>query len=82
MAVTLVPGSASASTCSDYSNQAEAQRVHDTRDSDGDGIYCESLKSHMEAALAKAGADPGAQPARRRRAPGPAVGEHPNPRGV
>jgi hypothetical protein len=40
MAVALLPGSASASTCSDYSNQAQAQRAHDTRDSDGDGIYC------------------------------------------
>jgi hypothetical protein len=30
-------------TCSDYSNQAQAQRAKDTRDADGDGIYCESL---------------------------------------
>src|SRR3954447_7222844 len=37
------PGSASAATCSDYPNQAEAQRAADTRDGDGDGIYCESL---------------------------------------
>jgi hypothetical protein len=43
MGVALLPGSASASTCGDYSNQAEAQRAHDTRDSDGDGIYCENL---------------------------------------
>ena len=34
---------ASAATCSDYTNQAAAQRAHDTRDADGDGIYCESL---------------------------------------
>ncbi len=32
-----------ASTCSDYSNQAAAQRAADTRDPDGDGIHCESL---------------------------------------
>jgi hypothetical protein len=32
-----------AATCSQYSNQAAAQRAHDTRDADGDGIYCESL---------------------------------------
>lgn len=32
-----------ASTCADYSTQAEAQRAADTRDADGDGIYCESL---------------------------------------
>jgi hypothetical protein len=36
------PG-ASAATCSDYSNQADAQRAADTRDADGDGTYCESL---------------------------------------
>ena len=33
---------ASAATCSDYANQAAAQRAVDTRDPDGDGIYCES----------------------------------------
>src|SRR4051812_13705001 len=32
-----------AATCSDYSNQADAQRAADTRDGDGDGIYCEDL---------------------------------------
>jgi hypothetical protein len=30
-------------TCSDYSNQREAQLNKDTRDADDDGIYCESL---------------------------------------
>jgi hypothetical protein len=39
----LLPGSAAAATCADYDNQAQAQRAADTRDSDGDGIYCESL---------------------------------------
>jgi hypothetical protein len=34
---------ASAKVCADYPNQAAAQRAHDTRDADGDGIYCESL---------------------------------------
>ena len=34
---------AQAATCADYPNQAGAQRAHDTRDADGDGIYCESL---------------------------------------
>jgi hypothetical protein len=42
-ALLALPGSASAATCSQYSNQAEAQRAGDTRDADGDGIYCESL---------------------------------------
>ncbi|MDX6664095.1 MAG: hypothetical protein QOG68_301 [Solirubrobacteraceae bacterium] len=32
-----------ASVCLDYPNQAAAQRAHDTRDADGDGIFCESL---------------------------------------
>ena len=39
----LLPGSASAATCADYDNQAQAQRAADTRDADGDGVYCESL---------------------------------------
>jgi hypothetical protein len=43
MALALLPNSASAMTCSDYSTQVEAQRAADTRDTDGDGIYCESL---------------------------------------
>ena len=43
MAIALLPSSASAATCSDYSTQADAQRAADTRDSDGDGVYCESL---------------------------------------
>ena len=30
-------------TCDDYANQAEAQRAKDTRDADGDGLYCEDL---------------------------------------
>jgi hypothetical protein len=32
-----------AATCADFPNQAAAQRAHNTRDSDGDGIYCEDL---------------------------------------
>jgi hypothetical protein len=34
---------AQAATCSQYANQAAAQRAHDTRDADRDGRYCESL---------------------------------------
>jgi hypothetical protein len=34
---------AQAATCSGYSNQAAVQRAHDTRDADGDGVFCESL---------------------------------------
>ena len=43
VALALLPSPASAATCSDYSTQAEAQRAADTRDADGDGIFCESL---------------------------------------
>jgi len=42
-AVASRPDARAASTCSDYSDQAAAQRAADTRDPDGDGIYCESL---------------------------------------
>jgi hypothetical protein len=34
---------AGAATCADFPNQAAAQRAANTRDADGDGIYCESL---------------------------------------
>lgn len=34
---------AEAATCADHANQAAAQAAADTRDADGDGIYCESL---------------------------------------
>ena len=37
------PTARSSATCSDYSNQADAQRAGDTRDADGDRIYCEAL---------------------------------------
>jgi endonuclease YncB( thermonuclease family) len=37
------PVAQSAAVCADYSNQADAQRAKDTRDADGDGIYCEAL---------------------------------------
>jgi len=43
VALAVLPSAASAATCSDYSTQAEAQRAADTRDSDSDGVYCESL---------------------------------------
>ncbi len=37
------PVAHAAAVCSDYSTQAEAQRAADTRDADGDGLYCEDL---------------------------------------
>ena len=35
--------SAAAKTCAAYPDQAAAQKAHDTRDADGDGIFCEAL---------------------------------------
>jgi hypothetical protein len=43
VAVGWTSPAASAATCADYTSQADAQRAKDTRDADGDGIYCESL---------------------------------------
>lgn len=37
------PSARAAATCADYPNQAAAQEAADTRDPDGDGIYCEAL---------------------------------------
>jgi hypothetical protein len=37
------PVARAAATCSDYPNQKAAQEAADTRDGDGDGIYCEDL---------------------------------------
>ena len=34
---------AAAATCADHPDQAAAQRAADTRDPNGDGLYCESL---------------------------------------
>src|SRR3954471_23793568 len=51
---------ASAATCSDYASQAAAQRAHDTRDADGDGLYCESLPCPC---LSGTGSGPSAPPA-------------------
>jgi hypothetical protein len=34
------PVASAPATCADYPNQAAAQRAADTRDADGDGIYC------------------------------------------
>ncbi|CAB4859739.1 unannotated protein [freshwater metagenome] len=40
---TAIAPEAQAASCSDFANQAAAQRAANTRDADGDGIYCESL---------------------------------------
>jgi hypothetical protein len=43
VATTDDPIAHAAATCSDYPNQKAAQEAADTRDADGDGIYCEDL---------------------------------------
>jgi len=43
VAIAYAPTTAHAAVCADYPNQAAAQQAADTRDADGDGIYCESL---------------------------------------
>src|SRR3954471_20301356 len=50
---------AEAKTCADYANQAAAQTAHDTRDGDGDGIFCEALPCPC---LKPGGAAPAPQP--------------------
>jgi hypothetical protein len=52
---------AQAATCSHYASQAAAQRAHDTRDADGDGLYCESLPCPC---LSARGDGPSAPPGR------------------
>jgi hypothetical protein len=37
------PRAHTAAVCADFPNQAAAQRAHNTRDPDHDGVYCESL---------------------------------------
>lgn len=42
-ALALAPTVAHGAVCADYPNQKAAQVAKDTRDADGDGIYCEAL---------------------------------------
>ena len=43
IAILVTPSSAFAVTCADFTTQAAAQFAGNTRDGDGDGIYCEAL---------------------------------------
>lgn len=56
LAALALPTASEAKSCADYPNQAAAQRAADTRDADGDGIYCESLPCPC---LKKAGGNSG-----------------------
>jgi hypothetical protein len=58
------PVERAAATCADYPNQAAAQRAADTRDPDGDGIYCETLPCPCSSASGSGGGrDGGRDPA-------------------
>ena len=48
----LSPAGARAATCADFPNQAAAQRAANTRDADGDGVYCEALPCPCSSARA------------------------------
>lgn len=48
--ILAAPSSALAVTCADFQNQAAAQFAGNTRDGDGDGIYCEALPCPCSAA--------------------------------
>ncbi|MEA2192671.1 MAG: hypothetical protein QOI73_2792 [Solirubrobacteraceae bacterium] len=58
LAIAVLPSSASAATCAAYATQAEAQRAADTRDADGDGVYCESLPCPCQEAAGSTSAPP------------------------
>src|SRR4051794_25987742 len=48
LVLVLPAATAQAKTCANYPDQAAAQKAHDTRDADGDGIYCEDLPCPCE----------------------------------
>ncbi|MBA3327076.1 MAG: hypothetical protein H0T43_02085 [Solirubrobacterales bacterium] len=59
----LIPAGASAATCSEHSSQADAQRAKDTRDADGDGVFCESLPCPCAGQGGSGGSGPAPAPA-------------------
>ena len=74
------PSAASAATCADYPDQASGQRAADTRDADGDGLYCETLPCPC---LGAAGGDTPPPPSRASCATPGGVQQHPlQPRAV
>src|SRR3954465_1946095 len=70
------PVAHASATCADYRNQAAAQRAADTRDADGDGVYCESLPCPCLTPGA------GRAPTPRPTAPAPSQRSCQHPRGV
>ena len=62
------PVAGASATCSDYPNQADAQRAGDTRDADGDGVYCEALPCPCSRPGGGGGSDGGGTDRPRKRA--------------
>jgi Deoxyribonuclease NucA/NucB len=56
------PVAHAAATCSEYPNQKAAQEAADTRDADGDGIYCEDLPCPCSTRASDGGDDDAAEP--------------------
>ena len=52
------PVAHAAAVCADFPNQAAAQKAHNTRDADGDGIYCESRPCPCSTAAGGGGSTP------------------------
>jgi micrococcal nuclease len=59
-------GPARAATCADFSDQAGAQHAANTRDGDGDGIYCEALPCPCARGGSGGGTAPPPQPVLRK----------------
>src|SRR3954454_16680634 len=74
LAVVAVPAGARAATCAGHATQADAQRAADTRDADGDGIYCESLPCPcLKPGDSSGGGGASSSPPRRKRRAAPKV---------
>src|SRR4051794_7208527 len=67
----LAHGSA---VCADFPNQAAAQRAADTRDADGDGLFCEALPCPCLKPGAPSPRPPGPAPHRHRLGPSKRLG--------
>jgi micrococcal nuclease len=50
---TGAPAARASAVCGDYADQAAAQAAADTRDADGDGVFCESLPCPCSTAVGK-----------------------------
>jgi hypothetical protein len=74
------PVARAAATCADHPNQASAQLAKDTRDADGDGIYCETLPCPCLPPDPRAGATPAPTPPAPTPTPVPSPSPEPTPK--